>query len=211
LVGAVLLTFTEGFPWLAAVLILVILGGLFGMVGVFVTGLELGGMASGLLLGGNFTARGVRWLGIRSRSFAPPKLRAIASKLMKDFVTNLAGASIVTVLAFLYSIIGPPGGDRPPPLPISAYILPALIALAAVLVGAVFATFTKEFPWLAAVLTPLLIGSVFRAIDPKNPSASVWGFEYGCIASGLYLVGAGAGQSLRWIRTRRHPPDTAPA
>lgn len=120
----------------------------------------------------------------------PPRLDRLALVV----VVNLALAIGAALLAFVYSAIGFAAGDGRGPIPagITAFLWMVAGAVAALGFGA---GLLWLFPWLAAVLTAVLLIGVFSLVGDFGG-----GLIMGVTASAVFLLGALIGRATRLVK-----------
>ena len=134
---------------------------------------------------------------------APKEPPAWVDGLAQMTAINAAAAVACVALALVYLVGALPLIDLPPDadLPAWAWALQALVVLAIAILGAMMGAVARNFPWLAAFLTPLLFGVIASQLGPDGFSG---GLRTGGYASVVFLLGALAGRGIkRWRKVRK--------
>jgi hypothetical protein len=127
---------------------------------------------------------------------APRRLRIP----VKMVLGNVAAAAVSALAAFIWFAVAFAVGDVPSsasPIPAELFLLASVLAVVAL--GAVLDSVLKHFPWLAILMTPLLLFAIMslsfgrdgRIISPR----------LGACISGLYVFGALIRRGVRlWMQ-----------
>ena len=107
---------------------------------------------------------------------------------------NLLAAIACTILTTVYIFVGTAAGASSyhQPLPFTFWVFVSVMVIAVAVLGASVGRFTKQFPWLGAILTPLSVNEVFRLLGARDILSS--NVTMGCIAAGILLAGAAVGR-----------------
>jgi len=119
-------------------------------------------------------------------------------------LVNVAASASCVVCAIAY--LGEAFAiDSRGPVPFYAWAFLCSMVIAVATVGIVVGARARFFPWLAAFLTPLVLGLIFSG-DRDGFSAGLW---LGGATSAVFLLGAGAARGYRrWASIRKsvsHP------
>jgi hypothetical protein len=128
----------------------------------------------------------------------PRQVRHMSTPV-RTIAINSAAAGACAGLALLWFGVAFAAEDAHAEDRVSTKLVLSLIALIIVLLGVGTRAASKRFPWLAATLTPLIVGGIMGL----QPDREVYlGLQLGACAAAAFLLGALGLQLERWARGR---------
>ena len=118
------------------------------------------------------------------------------SPVVRGIAVNTVAAVISSGLAFAFFALGFATEGHPAPLLL--ILILASIATTIALLALAVTFFSKHFPWLTFLLTPLLFAGILAMLGDRDFSANL---VAGAYADGPFALGAVAGYLLNRRRT----------